>query len=80
MRDGNLNLAIWKNESDKGFFLSADKIIRSYKNEADNWQETANLSGSQLLKAARLYQPAYEVDAQFRADQKHTDEELQGAR
>lgn len=61
VRDGMLQIAIWKNESEKGRgFYSTSAVKRSYKDDAGNYHETMSLSGTQLLQAARLYTLAYD--------------------
>ena len=61
VKDGMLQIAIWKNESEKGRgFYSTSAVQRSYKDDAGNYHETTSLSGTQLLQAARLYAQAYD--------------------
>ena len=60
IKDGLLQIAIWKNESEKGRpFYSTSAVQRSYKDDAGNYRETQSLSGTQLLQAGRLYALAY---------------------
>ena len=61
VKDGMLQIAIWKNESEKGrSFYSTSAVQRSYKDDAGNYHETTSLSGTQLLQAARLHAQAYD--------------------
>lgn len=61
IKDGLLQIAIWKNESEKGRpFYSTSAVQRSYKDDAGNYHETTSLSGTQLIQAARLYGLAYD--------------------
>ncbi|TWT96908.1 hypothetical protein Pla108_26840 [Botrimarina colliarenosi] len=61
LKDGLLQIAIWKNESEKGRpFYSTSAVQRSYKDDNGNYHETTSLSGSQLLQASRLYALAYD--------------------
>jgi len=59
IRDGAIKLTCWANsgEGDKTFH-SID-VVRSYKDSKDEWQETRQFSGSDILKAASLMQEAY---------------------
>jgi len=60
VKDGMIQIAIWRNQSEKGkVFYSTSKIKRSYKDDAGNYQETDSLSGTQLLQASQLYSLAY---------------------
>ena len=61
IKDGLLQIAVWKNETEKGRpFYSISAVKRSYKDDAGNCHETTSLSGTQLLQAARLYAQAYD--------------------
>ncbi|TWT41308.1 hypothetical protein [Botrimarina hoheduenensis] len=61
LKDGLLQIAIWKNESENGRgFYSTSAVQRSYKDDAGNYHETTSLSGTQLIQAARLYGLAYD--------------------
>lgn len=59
LRDGSLKATIWKNFGDNGNFYTVT-LARSFKDEADQWQETSSFSGSQLLRIARLAGRAYD--------------------
>lgn len=59
IQDGNLTIAIWKNESSKGTYYVASAPKRSYKDKNGNYQNTTSLRGSQLLKAQALIGLAY---------------------
>lgn len=60
LRDGALKLTCWANESNEGdkTFHSVD-VVRSYKDSKDEWAETRQFSGSDILKASALMQEAY---------------------
>ncbi len=61
IKDGLLQIAIWKNETEKGRpFYSTSAVQRTYKDDAGNYHETQSLSASQLLQAGRLYNLAYD--------------------
>lgn len=58
LRDGTLSVTVWEKNNDGKAYHSA--ILRkSYKNDDGEWQETDNLNGNELLKAANLLQKAY---------------------
>lgn len=57
-RDGALEIAIWKRETDKGTTYNTD-LKRSYKDERGEWQTTHAIPERDLLKAARLQEQAY---------------------
>lgn len=59
IRDGLLTIAIWKNETEHGYRYSAGSIVRSYKDDQDQWKETGYLSNGDILKASRLLDTAY---------------------
>ena len=61
LRDGNLKVAIWRNESAKGAFYSITPPTRGYKDGAGAWKETTSLSDTQLLQASRLLERAYDA-------------------
>ena len=60
IRDGAIKLTCWENESSDGdkTFHSID-VVRSYKDSKDEWAETRQFSGSDILKASALMQEAY---------------------
>jgi len=68
LRDGNIKITIWRNISENGPWYSVQSPIRSYQDEAEEWQETSSLSGSDVLKAAHLLTRAYDAVATLRAN------------
>lgn len=60
LRDGAIKCTCWCNESSEGdnTFHSVD-VVRSYKDAKDEWQDTRQFSGSDILKASALMQEAY---------------------
>ena len=52
LRDGAIEIAIWKNESDKGPFFSVTPS-RSYK-KGDEWKESDSYGQDDLLILAKL--------------------------
>jgi hypothetical protein len=59
-------VAIWKNESDKGPFYSAQPF-RTYKDAQDKYHDVHSFSGADILKAQRLLGQAYDRIADLRA-------------
>ncbi|MEM9211735.1 MAG: hypothetical protein AAGA63_09620 [Pseudomonadota bacterium] len=57
-RDGALEIAIWKRDTEKGPVYNTD-LKRSYKDEHDDWRTTRAIPERDLLKAARLQERAY---------------------
>lgn len=70
LRDGNIKVVIWKNESKNGPFYSVDAPIRSYMADEAEWKETSSLSGSEPLRAAYLLQKAYDAVNELQANDK----------
>jgi len=58
LRDGRVKLTCWANTYDKGTFHSVD-VVRSYQDEKEEWHDTHQLSGTDILKSANLQQQAY---------------------
>jgi len=57
LRRGTLKAVVWENETKTGSMFSV-QLIRSYKDDKDDWQETHSLSRSDLLDAAKLLDQA----------------------
>ena len=58
IRDGALEISIWKNLTEIGTYYAADGVTRSYK-VGEDWKKTRSLSNGELLAAARLHELAY---------------------
>ncbi|MDF1871988.1 hypothetical protein [Vannielia sp.] len=59
-RDGAIEVAIWRRETEKGFVFNTERT-RSYLDQDGNWQKTNVIPERDLLKAARLDEKAYET-------------------
>ncbi len=72
VRDGNLRIALWRNETDDGRPWFNCELSRTFQNE-NGYQETNRVPASDLLRVAFLAQQAYgeylELRAQEKADQ-----------
>lgn len=70
IRDGALQVTIWRNTSDKGTYYTANPT-RSYRNGDDTWRETDSLNADDMLAMAELLREAYAwIKIQRRADAK----------
>lgn len=70
LREGLLNLAIFKNETEHGHSYSS-KLTRSYRDDEGQWQETPHLRESDHLPASNLFQRGHDY---IREDKKRTRE------
>lgn len=71
LRDGCLEVTIWRNTSTSGQTYYSANPVRSYRNGDDTWRETDSLSGDDLLAMAELLREAYAwIKMQKRADAK----------
>ena len=57
IRDGMLNAAIWKNQSERGTYYST-QITRSYEKDGQ-YHKTDNFSKDDLLRVSELARTAY---------------------
>ena len=70
IRDGFLQVTIWRNSGDKGTWYSIVPT-RSYKPDNGDWQETDSLNADDCLAMAELIREAYAwIKVQRRADSK----------
>ena len=58
LRDGRVKLTCWANQNDNGIFHSV-VVVKSYQDANQEWKDTAQLSGTEMLKAANLITKAY---------------------
>ena len=79
IRDGVLQVTIWRNTGDKGNWYSVVPT-RSYKQGDDSWKETDSLNADDCLAMAELLREAYAwIKMQRRADAKARKEAEQTA-
>jgi hypothetical protein len=79
IRDGVLQVTIWRNTGDKGSWYSVIPS-RSYKQGEETWKETDSLNGDDLLPMAKLLDLAHSwVLHQKQADAKGRRESAQAA-
>jgi hypothetical protein len=79
IRDGVLQVTIWRNISDKGNWYSVVPT-RSYKQGDETWKETDSLNADDCLAMAELIREAYAwIKIQRRADAKARKESEQAA-
>jgi hypothetical protein len=71
LRDGCLQIVIWRNTSTDGKTYYSATPQRSYRHGDDTWRETDSLNESDLLAMAELLKEAYAwIRMQKRADAK----------
>lgn len=71
LRDGCLQVCIWRNTSTEGKTYYSIEPQRSYRNGDDTWRETNSLNQDDLLPMAELLREAYAwIKTQKRADAK----------
>lgn len=57
LRRGLIKAVIWENETRTGTMFSV-QLVRSYRDENEDWQETHSFAASDLLDAAKLLDQA----------------------
>jgi hypothetical protein len=71
LRDGCLQVVIWRNTSTGGQTYYTANPVRSYKQGDETWKETDSLNADDLLAMAELLREAYFwIRMQKRADAK----------
>ena len=80
LRDGTLQVTIWRNTSTSGQTYYTVNPTRSYRGTDDEWRETDSLGTDDLLTMAELLREAYVwIKNQKRADSKARKESQQAA-
>lgn len=69
VRDGNIKLAIWRNQSEKGAFYSVEPS-RTYTDNNNQAKSSSSFSGTDLFKLKRLCDKAYDTIQELRAQDK----------
>src|SRR5580704_16470100 len=70
IRDGVLQVTIWRNSGEKGSWYSVTKS-RSYKKDDDSWNQTDSLNEDDILPMRKLLDLAHTwIVCQKQADQK----------
>ncbi len=59
-RCGALKAVVWQNDTRNGVMFST-QLVRIYKDEADEWQESHSLGFDDLLPAGKLLDTAHTV-------------------
>ena len=59
LRDRGLTVTVWKNTGDEDKIFYSANLSKSYKDSADEWQETSSLNADDMLRGANLLQAAY---------------------
>ena len=74
-RDGTIKATIWRNSTDDGKAFYSVEIVRGYKDQNDQWQDSTSFTGNELLRVAELARDAYRFIRDQRAvDAKSTSE------
>lgn len=77
IRDGVLQVTIWRNLTEKGTFYNVTPS-RSFKKGDDTWKQTESLGADDLLPMAKLFDQAHTwIVAQQKADAKARKEAAQ---
>jgi hypothetical protein len=75
LRDGCLQVVIWRNTSTGGQTYYTANPVRSYKQGDETWKETDSMGQDDLLAMAELLREAYAwIRMQKRADAKSAKE------
>ena len=72
IKEGNLEIAIWANQTEKGTRYTTDGVVRSYTDAQGNWKKTRSLSNGEILRAARLLNLAYTRIGTLKVTEKET--------
>ena len=67
VRDGALKATIWRNEHEKNGAFYSVNLARIYKDNEGKYHDTDSMSGTQLLRLARLAEKAYDRISALRA-------------
>lgn len=74
VRDGALEVSIWKRETDNGAQFNTERS-RSYLDKDGNWKRTSAIPERDLLRAARLDGVAYSKIQKLREQDRTKDNE-----
>lgn len=66
VRFGNIKAAIWENQTQHGVMHNVS-VSRSYRDDRNNWQESASFSADDLLALAKALDQAHSWIHQQRA-------------
>lgn len=72
IRDGSLKATLWKNTGEKGDYYSV-RITRTWRDDQGNYHDSDSLSGSELLRVARLANIAYDEIVILRSNDRLAD-------
>lgn len=61
IRSGMLKLTIWENASSQGAVYHSSVLVRLYRDQRDEWQETASLGRDDLLRAGNLLRRGFDL-------------------
>lgn len=67
LRDRGLTITVWKNEGEESKAYYSANLTKSYKDSAEEWQETTSLNADDMLRGANLLQAAYNKILELKA-------------
>ena len=59
LRDGLIKATCWENEGSNNSKFYSVNLTRSYQDDKEEWHETTQLSGADVLKGSSLLNEAY---------------------
>jgi len=68
LRDGRVKLTCWANSNDTNETFHNVDIVKSYQDANQEWQDTTQLSGADILKASNLLNQAYNKIGELNAN------------
>lgn len=66
-RDQGLTVSVWERQTEKGTFYDVS-FFRSYKDQADNWQNTSNCPANDIQTLRKLLDLAHTEILALRAE------------
>lgn len=78
LRDGNLKVTIWRNESEKGSYRTA-VLTRLYTDDKGETRETHNLGKNELLPGSEILRNAYNRINEMQREQSQSRKTADGA-
>ena len=67
IREGNLEIAIWANHTEKGIRYTTDGVFRKYTDQEGKWKKTRSLSNGEMLRGSQLMDLAFSRAVEVKA-------------
>ncbi len=61
LRSGLLKLTIWENANTQGVVYHSSVLVRLYRDQREEWQETSSLGRDDLLRAGNLLRRGFDM-------------------